>query len=78
MYVIFYCIVTVVVLFTVLCAAAQQSAMLQLNWDKEQVNITEGNIIDVCFTSNIGSAEPYQVIVGTHGKGSNPATSKIL
>ena len=38
------------------------------------VPINEGRDEQVCFTSDIGTAVPYQVRVGVREKGDNPAT----
>ena len=38
------------------------------------MNITEGDNRQICFSSDIGSAVSYQVLVGVRPKGSSPAT----
>ena len=46
----------------------------EIMWEESEVNIPEGGDREVCFTSDIGTAVPYQVRVGARNKGANPAT----
>lgn len=57
------------------CAGQPAASLPQVNWDMAQINATEGCVEMACFTSDSGSADPYQVNVNARGKGSNPATS---
>ena len=43
-------------------------------WDDSQVTIPEGGNRQVCFSSDIGTAQPYDVMVGAREKGTSPAT----
>ena len=45
-----------------------------ITWDDSQVTIPEGGNRQVCFSSNIGTAQPYDVMVGAREKGASPAT----
>ena len=49
--------------------------MPEVKWEERIVTIPEGGDREVCFTSNIGTARPYDVAVGVRGKGAAPATS---
>lgn len=44
-----------------------------IEWEESMVDITEGDGRQICFTSDIGSAVPYEVQVGVRQKGT-PAT----
>ena len=44
-----------------------------ITWEEPEVTIPEGGSEQVCFTSDIGTAQPYQVRVGVRGKGDRPA-----
>ena len=48
----------------------------EVAWEEPQVTIREGDDRQVCFTTNIGTATPYEVEVGARPKGgsTNPAT----
>ena len=41
-----------------------------IEWDDSVVNVTEGGSRQICFSSDIGSDVPYEVIVGVRQKGS--------
>ena len=41
-----------------------------IEWDDSVVNITEGGSRQICFSSDIGSDVPYEVMVGVRQKGS--------
>ena len=45
-----------------------------ITWDDSQVTIPEGENRQVCYSSDIGTAQPYDVMVGAHEKGASPAT----
>ena len=47
-----------------------------MEWVIPNVTIPEGNNETVCFVTNIGTATPYDVVIGTRPKGQNPASSK--
>ena len=49
-----------------------------VTWDEDEVTIPEGDDRQVCFSTNIGTAVPYEVEVGVREKGANPATGKFL
>ena len=44
-----------------------------ITWDDSQVNIPEGENRQVCFSSDIGTAQSYNVMVGAREKGASPA-----
>ena len=44
-----------------------------ITWDDRQVTIPEGDNRVVCFSSDIGTAQPYNVTVGARQKGASPA-----
>ena len=48
--------------------------MPEVSWNDREVNIPEGDNRQVCFSSDIGTAQPYTVMVGARGKGASPAT----
>ena len=48
--------------------------MPDVKWEETVVSIPEGGNRQVCFTSDIGTSQPYQVRVGVRGKGASPAT----
>ena len=50
----------------------------EVEWKIPDVIIPEGENREVCFTTNIGTAVPYQVEVGTRIKGDNPATGNYV
>ena len=80
-YILLLLLASVLVVFsTALCAAGQPASPLpRVSWEVTEINVTEGCIEIMCFTSDSGSADPYQVNVNARGKGSNPATSgKII
>ena len=45
----------------------------KISWIDSNVTIPEGGDGSLCFMSDIGTAQPYNVIVGIDGKGANPA-----
>ena len=50
-------------------------AVPEIKWEERLVVIPEGEDRQVCFNSDIGTAQPYDVTVGVRGKGSKPAAS---
>ena len=44
-----------------------------VSWEEREVNVSEGGNRQVCFSSDIGTAQPYNVMVGARPKGANPA-----
>ena len=44
-----------------------------VSWNDREVDVPEGGDRRVCFSSNIGTVQPYGVMVGARQKGSNPA-----
>ena len=44
-----------------------------VTWDERVVNIPEGGNRQVCFSSDIGTAQSYNVMVGAREKGARPA-----
>lgn len=48
----------------------------EIKWTKSNINITEGEDREVCFMTNIGTAMPYNVTVGTRGSGTYKASGK--
>ena len=49
----------------------------EIKWEESEVTIPEGDNRQVCFNSNIGTAQPYVVTVEVRGKGDSPATRGI-
>ena len=45
-----------------------------VSWDDHEVSIPEGDNRQVCFSSDIGTAQPYTVMVDARRKGASPAT----
>ena len=45
-----------------------------IKWNDSLVIIPEGDNRQVCFSSDIGTAQPYDVMVGAREKGASPAT----
>lgn len=62
------------------CAGRPAASLPRFSWEEAEINATEGSEKITCFTSDLGSSDPYQVNVNTRGKGSNPARrgKKIL
>ena len=50
----------------------------EIKWTKSNINITEGEDREVCFMTNIGTAMPYNVTVGTRGSGTYKASGKSM
>ena len=44
-----------------------------VSWEEREVNVSEGGNRQVCFSSDIGTVQPYDVMVGARPKGANPA-----
>ena len=44
-----------------------------VSWDDREVDIPEGGSREVCFSSDIGTVQSYNVMVGARQKGANPA-----
>ena len=49
-----------------------------IRWEQPTVSVTEGGSTEACFVSDIGSVEPYDVIVGVRESVPSPATSMQL
>ena len=45
-----------------------------VSWDEREVDVPEGGNREVCFSSDIGTVQSYNVMVGARQKGANPAT----
>ena len=45
-------------------------------WEESEITVNEGEERQICFVVDSGSAVPYEVEVGVHGKGTLPATGK--
>ena len=45
-----------------------------ISWDEGEVTIPEGGNRQVCFSSDIGTVQPYDVMVSAREKGASPAT----
>ena len=45
-----------------------------ISWNDREVNVPEGGNRQVCFSSDIGTVQPYDVMVGARPKGASPAT----
>ena len=46
----------------------------EIKWEESVVTVPEGEDRQVCFNSDIGTAQPYSVVVGVRGKDPSPAT----
>ena len=46
----------------------------EIVWIDRNVTVPEGGDRELCFMSDIGTAQPYDVSVGVRGKGDNPAS----
>ena len=44
-----------------------------VSWEEREIDVPEGGNRQVCFSSDIGTAQPYNVMVGAREKGANPA-----
>ena len=49
-----------------------------VTWEDRQVSVNEGDPLQVCFTSDIGSAQAYTIDVAARAKGTNPATGNSI
>ena len=56
-----------------MCAGQPTASLPRFSWEEAEINVTEGSVEIICFTSDSGSSDSYQVNVNTRGKGSNPA-----
>ena len=45
-----------------------------VSWNNREVDVSEGGNRQVCFSSDIGTVQPYNVMVGARPKGASPAT----
>ena len=45
--------------------------IVEIGWISREITIPEGEKRDICFMSNIGTPQPYTVIIGARGKGTN-------
>ena len=53
------------------------NAVPEIKWEEDRVTIPEGGNCTVCFTSDIGTAAPYSVVVAVSPKLDNrPATKR--
>ena len=50
----------------------------EVEWEIPEFTIPEGEDREICFTTDIGTATPYEVVVGAREKGASPASSKHL
>ena len=51
----------------------------EVEWEiPNNITIPEGQNEIVCFTTNIGTATPYHIVIGTRQKSLSPASSKSL
>lgn len=48
-----------------------------VSWNDREVNVPEGGNRQVCFSSDIGTVQPYDVMVGARPKGVSPATQSM-
>ena len=58
------------IIIIILCSIITVPVVL---WDDREVDIPEGGNREVCFSSDIGTVQSYNVIVGARQKGANPA-----
>lgn len=54
------------------------SIVPEINWIDRNVTIPEGDDGNLCFMSNIGTAQSYDVNLGVRGKGGNPASGNNI
>ena len=47
-------------------------------WEDRQVSVNEGDPLQVCFNTDIGSAQAYTIDVAARAKGTNPATGNLI
>ena len=52
--------------------------MPEIKWEDPEVEIPEGDNDTVCFTSDIGTASAYNVMVAASPKGAMPASLGVL
>ena len=50
----------------------------EISWIDSNVTIPEGGGRSLCFMSDIGTAQPYQVNIGFQNKGENPASGNCF
>ena len=51
-------------------------AVPDIKWDEDEVTILEGGNHTACFTSDIGTAAPYTVVVAVSPKVDNRCATK--
>ena len=49
----------------------------EARWTESQVDVDEGGARQVCFTTDIGSAQSYNIIVSAREKQPRPATQSM-
>ena len=52
--------------------------MPEISWIDGNVTMSEGDNRQLCFMSNIGTVQSYDVSVAVRGKGANPASGNQL
>ena len=50
----------------------------EAEWLIRNTTIPEGQNETVCFTTNIGTATPYSIVIGARPKGQSPASGKFI
>ena len=45
-----------------------------VTWQQPQVDITEGDIGQACFSRSVASSQPYEIQIGVREKSAKPAT----
>ena len=64
-------------LITIIILPLLLHAVPVVSWNDREVSIPEGDNRMVCFSSDIGTAQPYNVMVGARGKGASAAMRGI-
>ena len=63
-----------VCIFVHICIICILNLVPVVSWNDHEVNVPEGGNRQVCFSSDIGTVQPYDVMVGARPKGTSPAT----
>ena len=50
----------------------------EIVWIDRNVTIPEGEYMELCFMSDIGTAVPYDIAIGVRAKGGNPASGNYV
>ena len=50
----------------------------EVEWELPNITIPEGENETICFTTNIGTVTPYDIVIGARQKGQNPASSMFM